>query len=83
MIWQRIDHPHWEAVLKALVEEHVAETKSPLGARLLNDWDRERRALLADRAEGDAVAPAAAADDGGSQARLVAGGAPLQWRDLA
>jgi len=29
--FQRIDHPHWEAVLKALVEEHVAETKSPLG----------------------------------------------------
>ena len=28
-------------MLKALVEEHVAETKSPLGARLLNDWDRE------------------------------------------
>ena len=39
--WQRIDHPHWEGVLKALVEEHVAETKSPLGARLLNDWNRE------------------------------------------
>ena len=41
VIFQRIDHPHWEAVLKALVEEHVAETKSPLGARLLNDWNRE------------------------------------------
>jgi glutamate synthase (NADPH/NADH) large chain len=39
--WQRIDHPHWETVLKTLVAEHVAETKSPLGARLLNDWDRE------------------------------------------
>jgi glutamate synthase (NADPH/NADH) large chain len=39
--WQRIDHPHWEGVLKALVEEHVAETRSPLGARLLNDWNRE------------------------------------------
>ena len=24
-----------------MVEEHVAETKSPLGARLLNDWNRE------------------------------------------
>ena len=23
-----------------LVDEHVGETKSPLGARLLNDWDR-------------------------------------------
>ena len=39
--WQRIDHPHWEGVLKALVEEHVRATKSPLGARLLNDWNRE------------------------------------------
>ena len=39
--WQRIDHPHWDAVLKAMVAEHVAETKSPLGARLLNDWNRE------------------------------------------
>jgi glutamate synthase (NADPH/NADH) large chain len=39
--FQRIDHPHWDAALKAQVEEHVAETKSPLGARLLNDWDRE------------------------------------------
>src|SRR6185312_5376101 len=28
--WQRVDHPHWDAVLKAMVEEHVAETKSPL-----------------------------------------------------
>jgi glutamate synthase (NADPH/NADH) large chain len=28
-------------MLKALVEEHVAETKSPQGARLLNDWNRE------------------------------------------
>jgi glutamate synthase (NADPH) large chain len=41
VIGQRIDHPHWEGALKSLVEEHVAETKSPLGARLLNDWDRE------------------------------------------
>jgi glutamate synthase (NADPH) large chain len=39
--WQRIDHPYWDGVLKAMVEEHVAETKSPLGARLLNDWNRE------------------------------------------
>lgn len=41
MAWQRIDHPHWEGVAKALIEEHVRETHSPLGARLLNDWDRE------------------------------------------
>ena len=41
VVWQRIDHPHWDQILKAMIEEHVAETKSPLGARLLNDWDRE------------------------------------------
>ncbi|HEY6982778.1 glutamate synthase large subunit [Reyranella sp.] len=41
VVWQRIDHPHWDAVLKAMVAEHVAQTKSPLGARLLNDWNRE------------------------------------------
>jgi glutamate synthase (NADPH/NADH) large chain len=40
VVWQRIDHPHWDGLLKAMVAEHVAETKSPLGARLLNDWDR-------------------------------------------
>jgi glutamate synthase (NADPH/NADH) large chain len=38
---QRIDHPHWDKLLKGMVAEHVAETKSPIGARLLNDWDRE------------------------------------------
>jgi glutamate synthase (NADPH/NADH) large chain len=38
---QRIEHPHWDGVLKAQIAEHVAETKSPLGARLLNDWERE------------------------------------------
>ncbi|HEU5095890.1 MAG TPA: glutamate synthase large subunit [Reyranella sp.] len=41
VVWQRLDHPHWDALLKALVAEHVAETKSPIGARLLNDWNRE------------------------------------------
>jgi glutamate synthase (NADPH/NADH) large chain len=41
VVWQRIEHAHWDGVLKSLVEEHVAETRSPLGARLLNDWDRE------------------------------------------
>jgi len=41
VVWQRIDHPHWDHALKTMIEEHVAETKSPLGARLLNDWDRE------------------------------------------
>ena len=70
--FQRIDHPHWEAVLKALVDEHVAETKSPLGARLLNDWNREVERFWQVVPEGDAVAPAAAAHHGGSQARVEA-----------
>ena len=42
VLWQRLTHPHWESVARTLIEEHVAETKSPLGARLLNDWTRER-----------------------------------------
>src|SRR4029077_20217722 len=41
VVWQRLDHPHWDAALKRLVADDVAETKSPLGARLLNDWNRE------------------------------------------
>ncbi|MBL0898837.1 MAG: glutamate synthase large subunit, partial [Reyranella sp.] len=41
VVWQRIDHPHWDADLRTRIAEHVAETKSPRGARLLNDWGRE------------------------------------------
>ncbi|MCC7047683.1 MAG: glutamate synthase large subunit, partial [Alphaproteobacteria bacterium] len=41
VVWQRIESAHWETVLKALVQEHVAETGSRYAARLLNDWDRE------------------------------------------
>ena len=36
--WQRVAHPHWEGVLRALVEEHVAETNSRYAAGLLHDW---------------------------------------------
>jgi glutamate synthase (NADPH/NADH) large chain len=41
VVWQRVQTPYWESQLKALVETHAAQTKSPLAARLLNDWDRE------------------------------------------
>ncbi len=41
VVWQRIDHPHWESTAKALIEEHARETRSPLALRLLNDWNRE------------------------------------------
>jgi glutamate synthase (NADPH/NADH) large chain len=42
VIFQRIEVPHYEAVVKSLVEEHVAETQSRFAAQLLNDWDRVR-----------------------------------------
>lgn len=37
----RIEHPHWEAELKTLLENHVAYTNSPIASRILTDWDRE------------------------------------------
>jgi len=40
LIWQRVAHPHWEDVLRKLVESHAAETASRYAARLLHDWDR-------------------------------------------
>ena len=38
--WDRIRHPHWEEVLRNLVERHVAETSSRYARQLLHDWDR-------------------------------------------
>jgi glutamate synthase (NADPH/NADH) large chain len=38
LTWQRIAHPHWDNVLRALVEEHVLETSSRYAAGLLHDW---------------------------------------------
>jgi glutamate synthase (NADPH/NADH) large chain len=37
----RVASEHWAGVLKALVEEHAAETGSALAQQLLRDWDRE------------------------------------------
>jgi glutamate synthase (NADPH/NADH) large chain len=42
LLWQRLASPHWEGVLKGLIERHVAETGSRFAARLLNDWAAER-----------------------------------------
>ena len=36
--WQRIEHPHWEGVLRNLVEAHVRETSSRYAAGLLQNW---------------------------------------------
>jgi glutamate synthase (NADPH/NADH) large chain len=40
VVVQRIGTRHWEAELKALVEEHARETGSAFAAGILRDWDR-------------------------------------------
>jgi glutamate synthase (NADPH/NADH) large chain len=42
VLWQRVATPHWESVLKGLVEEHARETSSRFAEQILVDW---RRAL--------------------------------------
>jgi glutamate synthase (NADPH/NADH) large chain len=42
VVWQRLASAHWEAVLKALVARHVAETDSRHAAAILSDWDSMR-----------------------------------------
>ncbi|MCE6961111.1 glutamate synthase large subunit [Cereibacter sphaeroides] len=41
-----VSHPHWEAQLKDLIERHVKETGSRHAARILADWETERRNFL-------------------------------------
>jgi glutamate synthase (NADPH/NADH) large chain len=38
VIFQRIEVPHYETLLKSLIAEHVEETQSKFAERLLNDW---------------------------------------------
>ncbi len=38
--------PHWEGQLKALIEQHVAQTESALGTEILRRWDVERHNFL-------------------------------------
>ena len=40
ILWQRVEHPHWAALLRSLVERHTAETNSRYAANLLVDWER-------------------------------------------
>jgi glutamate synthase (NADPH/NADH) large chain len=42
LLWDRVLHPHWDAVLQGLIARHARETGSRLAARLLNDWAEER-----------------------------------------
>ena len=39
LVHQRLASAHWEGVLKAAIEEHVAETGSRYGATLLANWE--------------------------------------------
>jgi glutamate synthase domain-containing protein 3 len=41
-----VDHPHWEAQLKSLIERHLAETDSAIAKRILADWAGERGNFL-------------------------------------
>src|SRR5262249_9633433 len=41
VLWQRVETPYWEGVLKALVKEHVKQTQSKFAEKLLLDWDLE------------------------------------------
>ncbi len=43
VIYQRIQAPHWDAVVRRLIAEHGRQTQSRFAERLLNDWERERR----------------------------------------
>jgi glutamate synthase (NADPH/NADH) large chain len=41
VLWQRVDAPYWEGVLKSLVQLHVRETQSKFAEKLLLDWNLE------------------------------------------
>ncbi|MDB5368387.1 MAG: gltB [Rhodospirillales bacterium] len=38
VIYQRIEVPYWEDLLRGLIEDHVAQTQSRFGERVLYDW---------------------------------------------
>ncbi len=40
VLWQRVEHPHWQGVLQGLVERHAAETQSRFAVAMLHDWSR-------------------------------------------
>jgi len=42
VVYQRIQTPHYDALLRELVAEHVRETQSRFAERLLIDWEREQ-----------------------------------------
>jgi glutamate synthase (NADPH/NADH) large chain len=42
VVWQRLESPYWESLLKDLVARHVRETQSRFAEQLLADWPLER-----------------------------------------
>jgi glutamate synthase (NADPH/NADH) large chain len=41
IIWQRVNTAHWDGVLRALIEEHHAQTGSEFAESVLAQWDLE------------------------------------------
>ena len=41
LLWQRVGHPHWQGVLRELVQRHAVETQSRFAAMMLHGWERE------------------------------------------
>jgi glutamate synthase (NADPH/NADH) large chain len=41
VVWQRVATPHWEKILRNLVEEHRAQTGSTFASELLAHWEIE------------------------------------------
>ena len=41
VVWQRLDQPHWDGVLKAWSRSMSPRPSRRFAARLLHDWDRE------------------------------------------
>ena len=39
LVWQAVETPHWQSVLRGLIEEHHAETRSALAEDMLRNWD--------------------------------------------
>ena len=46
LIAEPVRAAHWEGVLKALIEDHVAETRSARAAEILRNWAEERGHFL-------------------------------------
>jgi glutamate synthase (NADPH/NADH) large chain len=42
IIYQRIEVPYYEDLLRGLITEHAAETQSRFACQILNDWDLVR-----------------------------------------